>query len=420
MTNSSLGASGQIDVVVVGAGPAGLAAATELKRRGLARVIVLDREPEAGGIPRHCGHPPFGMREFKRILTGPEYAQKLVKASLAAGVELHTSTTVVEVRSGGRLLITRGRGREEIAGRRVVLATGVREASRPARLISGMRPSGVVNTGALQSMVYLKNQKPFERPVIIGTELVSFSAIQTCRHAHIRPVAMIDEADKVTARWPVELLARIARVPLHLGARLIAVWGDDQVSAIEIEKPSGRKHTIDCDGVILTGRFTPEAALARCGHLEIDPATNGPRIDQFGRCSDGAYFATGNLLRPVETAGWCWNEGRQTGQWIADDLAGKLPVCGNELQISTSDPLIRYVMPQKVGLPYVPGSGMRDLQLRFARRARGDLVVLNAKGVLFRRSLSVYPERRVLVSLKQLAVGGNDGPMELKFEETLR
>ncbi len=418
MTGSAIGAMGQIDVVVIGAGPAGLSAATQLKRRGLARVVVLDREPVAGGIPRHCGHPPFGMREFKRVLTGPKYAGKLVKTALEAGVELHTSTSVVKAGAGGRLLITSERGMEELTGRRIVLATGVREASRPARLVCGMRPPGVINTGALQSMVYLKNQKPFERPVIIGTELVSFSAIQTCRHANIRPVMMLDEVDKVTARWPAALFARLAGIPLGLGSRLIAVRGGNQVSSVEIEQAGGEKNIIECDGVILTGRFTPEASLARCGHLEIDPATNGPLIDQFGRCTDAVYFATGNILRPVETAGWSWNEGRQTGHWVADDLAGKLPARGEELQISSSDPLIRYIMPQKLALPYAPSSGMKELQLRFSRRARGDLVALNGKGEVYRQRLSVYPERRVLVSLKQLTRSSGAGRMELKFEES--
>ncbi len=420
MNNNAIGSTGQIDVVVIGAGPAGLSAATELKRRGLSRIVVLEREPQAGGIPRHCGHPPFGMREFKRILTGPKYAKKLVETALAAGVELHTSTTVVDVGKGGHLLITTTQGPEKIKAARIVFATGVRESTRSARLISGTRPPGVINTGALQSMVYLKGQKPFERPVIIGTELVSFSALQTCRHANIRPVAMVDEVDKVTARWPVALFAHLAGVPLNLGSRLIGIRGDNQVSAIEIENSSGQKTLIDCDGVILTGRFIPEASLARCGHLAVDPATNGPLVDQFGRCSDPAYFAAGNILRPVETAGWSWNEGRQIGRWVADDLAGKLPACDNNLQISTSDPLIRYIMPQKVVLPYIPSSGMGELQLRFSRCAKGTLLILNGNGVVYQRKLSVYPERRILVSLKQLAVGHDGGPMELKFEEARR
>ena len=205
MDNFAPGAATHFNVAIIGGGPAGLSAAIELKKRGVSRVAVLDREPHAGGIPRHCGHLAFGMREFKRILTGPDYARRLVQAAQDAGAEIYTVVTVAEARPGGELLIITERGTGKISADRIIYATGVRETPRSARLISGNRPQGIMNTGALQSMVYLKNRKPFNCPVIIGTELVSFSAIMTCRHARIRPVAMIEEAPQVTARWPASL-----------------------------------------------------------------------------------------------------------------------------------------------------------------------------------------------------------------------
>jgi len=416
MTESAGIRSEHCDVAVIGGGPAGLAAATELKRRGVSHVVVLEREPEAGGIPRHCGHPPFGMREFARVLTGSRYAAKLVERATATGVEVRSSTTVVEAGADGKLLITSNRGPATLSANRVVIATGVRETPRAARLISGRRPLGVVNTGALQSMVYLENRKPFERPVIVGTELVSFSAIWTCRRAGIRPVAMIGEADQVIARWPAALFPRVVGIPLHLGTRLAGIDGDSRVSAVSVMDGSGREGSINCDGVILTGRFTPEASLARSGHILVDPASGGPVVDQFGRCSDPAYFATGNLLRPVETAGWSWSEGRQAGRWVGDDLAGKLPAPDIALEFNVTDPLIRFSVPQKIVLPHTP-LGMENLQLRFARPARGDLIAFNGRGVVFRQTLSVRPERRVLVPLAKLANGCEGGRVELKFEE---
>ncbi len=406
----------KIDVAIIGGGPAGLSAATELKRLGIARVVVLERELEAGGIPRHCGHPPFGMREFKRILIGPQYARKLVAVAQKAGVEIRNSTTVIEAQPGGQLVIRSDRGVEDISARRVIYATGVRELPRSARLISGSRPLGVVNTGALQSMVYLQNRKPFKRPVIIGTELVSFSAIMTCRHAKIKPVAMIEENDCVTARWPTGLFPRVVGIPLHLGTRLVGIKGGKRVSAVEVENSRGERRTIECDGVILTGCFTPEVTLARMGHLEVDATTGGPVVDQYGRCSDPAYFATGNVLRPVETAGWSWNEGRQTAHWVAQDLAGKPVNPDTAIQIITTDSIIKYAMPQRITLPITP-SGMKNLQLRLTHRANGTLMAFCNGQIIWQIKLNSRPERRILIPVEKLVSDNKGKIIELKFEQ---
>jgi len=416
MADLILGGKKQIDVAVIGGGPAGLAAATELKHRGISRVVVLDREPEAGGIPRHCGHIGFGMREFKRILTGPKYAKNLVLAARTAGVEIHPSTTVVEARPNGVLLIATDEGTEEISARRIIYATGVRETPRSARLIAGSRPQGIINTGALQSMIYLKGQKPFERPVIVGTELVSFSAIMTCRHAKIRPVAMLEENSRVTARWPSSLYPRLMGIPLHLGSRVVAIEGINQVSAVVIEDASGNRRTIDCDGVVLTGRFTPEASLALCGHLTVDHATGGPVVDQYGRCSDPVYFATGNLLRPVETAGWSWQEGKLIGNMVADDLDGRLPTSEKELPVSLTGP-IKFVVPQRISLP-LSLSGMQNFQLRFTHQAEGTLVVRKGADITWSKQISALPERRILIPIKALLRENAGDLVEITFRQT--
>lgn len=401
-----------IDVAVIGGGPSGLAAACALKAAGVERVVVFEREAQAGGIPRHCGHPPFGMREFRRILTGPEYAARLVAQALAAGVEIRTLATVAKVHPGGTLTVTSPAGMREITARRVIYATGVRETPRAARLISGARVHGVMNTGALQSMVYLKRRRPFARPVIVGTELVAFSALMTCRHAGIRPVAMIEAGPRATARWPSGLYPRLRGVPLRVGTLLREITGTGAVEGIVVTGPDGKEQRIECDGVVLTGRFTPEAALALRGHLEVDTATGGPRVDQWGRCSDPAYFATGNLLRPVETAGRCWAEGRLTGRWVARDLAGQLPGTSKTMHVSLRDPRLKYAMPHRISDAGSP-DGMSEIQMRVTEPVSGILVASTQTGPVWRRALTSQPERRVVVPIAQIVA--NAGGKNVSF-----
>jgi len=411
----------EVDVAVVGGGPAGLAAATRLKQRGVASVTVLDREPAAGGIPRHCGHYPFGMREFHRLLRGPDYARRLVARAEAAGVVIHTGTTVVGVAPGPRLILSTEEGRREIAARRVLLATGVRETSRAARFLGGQRPLGVVSTGALQSLIYLAGKRPFERPVILGSELVSFSAILTCRHAGIRPVAMVEPNARVTARRFAAALPRLFGIPLHLATQLVAIHGGRRVEGVTLRGADGRAWDLETDGVIVSGAFTPEATLVRMGHLELDAIGNGgsggPMIDQFGRCSDPDFFAAGNLLRPVETAGWSWHEGVAAGDAVADSLAGRLPQADRLVSVAAANPAIKLVLPQRLALP-APDGGMSQLQLRLARPARGHLTVGDAGSIVWKQALNSLPERRILVPLAGFIGAISGDILTIGLEET--
>lgn len=316
------------DVAVIGAGPAGLAAAAALKKAGIGQVTVLEREPEAGGIPRHCGHPPFGLREYRRMMRGPAYAKRLVETAVKSGVDLQLNATVTTLGKGGLLSVLTPQGPWELKAGRVLLATGTRETPRSARLVSGDRALGICNTGTLQAMFYLKNLVPFRCPVIVGTEIVSFSALLTCRKAGIEPVAVLEENPRPTVAWPFYHAARFFGVPLRLQTRIIRIQGNGRVNGVLVSDQNGDECRIDCDGVLFTGQFTPESSLARMSHLELDPDTGSPAVDQFGRCSDPSYYAAGNIMHhPVEVAGKCWSKGRLVAGWIAKDLAGELPGC---------------------------------------------------------------------------------------------
>ena len=399
-------------VAVVGGGTAGLAAAAELKRMQVGKVVVLEREAEAGGIPRHCGHYPFGLREHGRLMKGPDYAKHNRDAVAAAGVEIRTGATVTGLHPGGRLGLSTDAGTTSLSADRVVLCTGVREGSRAERFIGGDRPGGVISTGALQSMVYLKRIRPFRRPVILGSELVSFSAIQTCRHLGIGPVAMVEERDRLIVRQAFGLYLLVKRIPLFTGVTNPRILGREHVEALDFEDRAGDTKRIETDGVIVSGRFRPESALMRDSHLDVDPGTGGPVIDQFGRCSDPAYFATGNLLRPAETSGFCWQEGLETARRIARDLERGAAVEPSVVRIVPADPTLRFAVPQRIDLSGLSG-GMTRLYLGLNRPFRGTIFARAGRSTVWTGRLNAHPGRRIQIPINGIVQAASTHDVEL-------
>lgn len=314
------------DVAVVGGGPAGLAAARELRLRGVSRVMVFDREIAAGGVPRHCNHPPFGFLEFGHVMNGPVYARKLVIAAVKAGVSILTRHTVVQIGESGHLRVASPEGLVDVEAKRVIIATGARESSRASRFLSGDRPSkGCVTTGALQSFLHQYDIVPFRHPLILGTEIVSLSAILTCRRFDIEPAAIVEELPRPKLGTPMQILSRLLGVPLYLGAKVVEVRGRRQLEAATIRLSDGTAFDIRCDGLLCTGRFVPEAGVLRASHLALDPATGGPVVDSFGRLSDHCFFVAGNVAHDARASVSCYREGRRVGAAVARDLANGLP-----------------------------------------------------------------------------------------------
>jgi NADPH-dependent 2,4-dienoyl-CoA reductase/sulfur reductase-like enzyme len=380
----------QADVVIVGAGPAGLAAATVLRQCGVQSVVVLDREDQAGGVPRHCLHSPYGLREFRRPMTGPRYAKALVKAAKTEGLSIHTGVTVTKLLPGPMLQISSDAGPTTLQARAVLLATGAREASRAERMIGGTKPQGVISTGALQ-LILASGQKPFHRPAILGTELVSFSALLSCKLAGIHPVAMIEPSERTTARRPIGLFPKVLGIPLLTQTDVTEVEGRSRVTALRLS--TGQ--TLKADGLIVTGQFQPDAPLLADSCITVDALTGGPEIDQYGRCSEAGYFAAGNLLRAVETAGWSWAEGRRIAAAIHAHLSGLLAADLGQL-IRMSGPLSALV-PQRIAPG--PAIGLDALQLRVNTPVSGTLCLLAGASVIVSKRLHSRPERRVLLPL---------------------
>nr|WP_240929709.1 FAD-dependent oxidoreductase [Streptomyces coryli] len=300
------------DVVIVGAGPAGLTAAARLAVRLDGGVLVLDREPEPGGVPRHCRNRGFGLRDLRRPLTGQGYAHALAQRAAAAGAVVLTDATVTGWSDARTLDVTTPEGRLRVSADAVVLATGARERPRHARLIPGDRPaSGIYTTGQL-----LTGLADFtgHRAVILGTEPLSWSTVTTLRRVGCRTALLTTErptpgsyAQRLRHGATVATRTRISRIDGRNGS----------LAAVEIEHlVTGQRRTIPCDTLVLTGDWTPDHELARAAHLDLDPVTRAPLVDPTLRTSRPSVYAAGALIHPGGTAA----NAAATGRRVADQV----------------------------------------------------------------------------------------------------
>lgn len=338
-------------VAIVGAGPAGLAAAIELKRLGVTDTVVIERDEMGGGTPRFCDHPGFGLRDLHMMYWGPGYARSYVRRAQRAQVDVRTSTTVTGWTGPTTLALTSPNGLAEIEAKVVLLATGCRERPRSARLIPGDRPAGVFTTGSLQHFIHEYHHKVGKKAVIVGAELVSLSALLTLAGAGVKVVKVITELPHHQIYWPYVpakwALADIwTRAPIVTSTRLTRIDGTKRVEAVEITLPSGQTEMVECDTVVLTCDWIPQNELARLEGIALDSGTNGPRVDACLRTSTPGVFAAGNLLRGVETADTAALEGRYVAARIHDYLGrGDWP--GQMIPIEVADP-VQWVSPNAV------------------------------------------------------------------------
>ncbi|MFC9605300.1 NAD(P)/FAD-dependent oxidoreductase [Streptomyces niveus] len=417
-----------VDVLVVGAGPAGLALASRLAATGSVGVEVVDREDEPGGVPRHCFHSGFGLRDAGRPMTGPAYALHWADAAVHAGATLRTGVTVtgwsdpVEPATAPLGVdVTSPAGPERITARAVVLATGARERPRATRLVPGTRPAGVFTTGELQRTVHVHHRPAGRRAVVVGAESVSYSAVRTLREAGVEVVAMVTELPYHQAAPVTALDARLRHgVPLLVGARVGELLGRGRLSGVALRHRDGRRTTIACDTVVFTGDWIPDHELARRGGVPLDRATRGPAVDGSFRTDRAGVFAVGNLLHAVEPAGTAAREGLLAAGPVLRHLTdGARPAV--RVPVEVDAPLL-WIAPNRID-PADPCVATGGFTLRTESRLGpwSTLVVSRGGRVLHRQRLlrSAVPNRTLRLSAAWTAnvgAGADCEPVRISVE----
>ena len=331
-------------------------------------------------------------------MSGPKFISTML--GRCPKVRFETNTTITAIRAHGEFDIATPSGISTIHARHIVLATGARETPRHARLVSGLRPTGVTTTGALQQFIHNTKTRPFSRAVIVGTELVSFSALWTMRGAGIKAVAMIEENSRVTAYRPAALFARILGVPIHYNATISDIGDIASVQQITIDSPKAGQQKIDCDGVIFSGKFTGENTLARDSHLARCTGTQLPLVDQNWLSSDPVVSVIGNATHPADMGDQCYQEGRKAGKYIAEILAGKISPPTAYLTINHNDG-IQFTTPNIVR----PDDGVFGISLHVTKPYTGPVQVSVKGQLIYRKTRRCRPTRRITLKNIQITEG---------------
>jgi len=342
---------GLLDVAVIGGGPAGISASLELAKFRDLNIALFESEPEIGGIPRSC-HIFFGMRDLKRIYNGPSYARKLRQMIRKTSVRIHTQSKVLNIIAGsfGKphcIEVSSPEGMKAYQSRFILLATGCFESSVGSRFIPGTRPAGVFTARTLQAFANTASKKPANRALIIGSERVALSCVITLKNARTEVAGIVEKDPELHVHpYLANAMSLLYGFPVYKDTLVKSIFGYERVEGVELVRRNDQStFTVECDCIVISGKFRPDSVLIENTPIERDPLTLGPLIDANFMTSVPDIFAAGNVIRGADMHDLCALEGRIAAKNILKRLHSN-PDNQNEGIFMRAQPPIRYVIPQ--------------------------------------------------------------------------
>jgi len=400
------------DLVVIGGGPAGLAAALSAKTTGVKDILLIERGKRLGGILNQCIHDGFGIELFGEALTGPEYAHKYIEEFNSEGIEVLLEATVTDLSADRKLTVISPKGLIEIQAKAVILATGCRERTREMIRIPGERPAGVYTAGCAQNMINLLGYMPGKKVVILGSGDIGLIMARrlTLEGAKVLAVVEIMPYSSGLRRNVVQCLNDYD-IPLHLNHTVVTIKGRKRLESVTIARVDERMQPIkgtekefECDTLLLSVGLIPENELAEKAGIELDLTTKGPKVNELNETSVPGIYSAGNALQVHDLVDWVTLEaetaGKHAAKYLKDDLWG-----GRSHAISACEK-VQQVLPH-----YYLGEKDFVLSLRVSIPLKNKTIVVRDGHKIVKKSFQVglNPAEMIRIELSKKDVENTRG-----------
>ena len=412
------------ELIVIGGGPAGLAAATAARKAGVEDVLILEREDCLGGILNQCIHNGFGLHRFKEELTGPEYAQRWIDEAASLNIPYRTGTMVLEL-TNDRVLTCTGRasGLEQLQADAVILAMGCRERPRGALNIPGYRPAGIYSAGTAQRLINIEGRMPGREVVILGSGDIGLIMARrlTLEGAQVRAVAELMPYSSGLRRNIVQCLDDFG-IPLKLSHTVVDIHGKRRVEGVTLAQVDenrrpipGTEEEIPCDTLLLSVGLLPENELSELAGVPIDPATSGPVVNENFETGVNGIFACGNVLHVHDLVDHVSEEAECAGRAAAEYLRGA-KAQRHEIPVRSGDG-VTGVVPQRIDPSALPE--LLNLRFRVRREVRNHYLSVYAGDVrIFHQKRRIMtPGQMEEIVLKRELVPSTATEIRIAMEE---
>lgn len=419
------------EIVIIGGGPAGLAAAAEAKRAGAEKILILERDDRLGGILNQCIHNGFGLHTFKEELTGTEYAARFIEQVKQLSMEYRLHTMVMDITKERVITaMSSERGIYQIQAKAVILAMGCRERPRGALNIPGYRPAGIYTAGSAQRLVNMEGYLPGKEVVILGSGDIGLIMARrmTLEGAHVNVVAELMPYSGGLKRNIVQCLDDYG-IPLKLSHTVVKIHGKKRVEGVTLAqvdaqaKPiPGTEEFYPCDTLLLSVGLLPENELSRQAEVPLSPVTNGPIVDENLETEVPGIFACGNVLHVHDLVDFVSEEAAQAGRAAAEYVKETQKLQKEEIQrecvpVQTSGG-VRYAVPSRLHKKQHQAQKIR-FRVSQVFGACKIQVYLNEELVLEKKKRSAAPGEmeQILIPEKVLEAAGEIRSIRLQMEE---